>query len=479
LRIAAKLTLVLVFAVLIVLVVNAVTRVRREGALFEHDMQRDHHLMGRGLGVAVAQIWEDEGEERALRLVERANERESAVLIRWVWLDASGTDPYAPAAPEDVLLTVRDGAEGHWVDREGVGRLYSYFPLPTPRPGALEISETLEQQREYVRTSRFRLGVMTFSILGLSALVVMSLGAVLVGRPAEMLIEQARRVGAGDLTARLDLPRRDELGVLAHEMNAMCDQLAVARARIDEEVAGRIAALEQLRHADRMRTIGQLASGIAHELGTPLNVVAGRARMIATRELAGDDALESARVIGEQAERMTRIIRQLLDFARGRKPEKGEEDLWRIVDRTMELLQPMARKRGVTLVCGERGPAPVEVDATQLQQVLANLVVNGIDAMPEGGELHVSVGRRALSPPDGGPARPMTCVDVRDRGEGIPPEHLPRVFEPFFSTKGVGEGTGLGLSVSWGIVAEHGGWIGVQSRVGEGSCFTVALPEKA
>jgi two-component system NtrC family sensor kinase len=133
----------------------------------------------------------------------------------------------------------------------------------------------------------------------------------------------------------------------------------------------------------------------------------------------------------------------------------------------------------VTLVCGERGPAPVEVDATQLQQVLANLVVNGIDAMPEGGELHVSVGRRALSPPDGGPARPMTCVDVRDRGEGIPPEHLPRVFEPFFSTKGVGEGTGLGLSVSWGIVAEHGGWIGVQSRVGEGSCFTVALPEKA
>jgi two-component system NtrC family sensor kinase len=149
------------------------------------------------------------------------------------------------------------------------------------------------------------------------------------------------------------------------------------------------------------------------------------------------------------------------------------------VDRTMELLQPMARKRGVTLVCGERGPAPVEVDATQLQQVLANLVVNGIDAMPDGGELHVSVGRRALSPPDGGPARPMTCVDVRDRGEGIPPEHLPRVFEPFFSTKGVGEGTGLGLSVSWGIVAEHGGWIGVQSRVGEGSCFTVALPEKA
>ena len=123
-------------------------------------------------------------------------------------------------------------------------------------------------------------------------------------------------------------------------------------------------------------------------------------------------------------------------------------------------------------------PAVVPVDAAQMQQVLTNLMVNAIQAMPTGGSVMLTVRRQhAVSPqlPDGG-MQECCSIEIRDHGVGIPPEHLPHIFEPFFTTKEVGEGTGLGLSIAYGIVQEHGGWIDVASRPGEGSCFTIYLP---
>jgi len=296
----------------------------------------------------------------------------------------------------------------------------------------------------------------------------MVLGGWFVGRPIQRLCEQARRVGAGDLSTRLDLEQRDEIGELGREIDVMCDRLA--------------ATLEQLRHADRLKTVGQLASGVAHELGTPLNVVSARAKMIATKEVIGEETVHSARVITEQATRMTAIIRELLDFSRRRGPTLAIGDLRDVAERTATMLHTLAEKRRVALeveVGGE--PLPVRLDAAQLQQALTNLVVNALQATPHGGRVAVRVerGARLNGMRAGVGDQSAVQLVVEDNGRGIHAEALPHIFEPFFTTKDVGEGTGLGLSVAYSIVRDHGGWIDVRSEPGKGTRFAVFLPEAA
>jgi signal transduction histidine kinase len=240
--------------------------------------------------------------------------------------------------------------------------------------------------------------------------------------------------------------------------------------------------MEQLRHADRLTTVGKLASGMAHELGTPLNVVAGRARLIAGGEVDGDEAKKSAQVVLDQADRMTRLIRQLLDFARPRAPKKEPTDLRALASRVTSLLGPIAQKAGVSVSVTAGGDdAFAEVDEGQLTQVATNLVLNAIQATPSGGKVELAVTRGEETPPadlgsKAGAPRTFVRLEVADTGSGMDAATRARVFEPFFTTKPVGDGTGLGLSVSWGIVREHGGWISVESEPGRGSKFSVHLP---
>src|SRR5208337_2658068 len=142
-------------------------------------------------------------------------------------------------------------------------------------------------------------------------------------RPLDLLIAKARRIGGGDLTGPVHLRSRDELAELAENLNHMCAKLAESETRLRQETAARIMALEQLRHADRLKTVGRLASGIAHELGTPLNVVAGRAGLIGSGKLDSQQIVESAAAIKQEADKMTTIIRHLLDFARASTPRKS------------------------------------------------------------------------------------------------------------------------------------------------------------
>jgi signal transduction histidine kinase len=315
--------------------------------------------------------------------------------------------------------------------------------------------------------------------IGASALLVIVASVWFVGRPVRLLVEEARRVGTGDLCGRISLRQRDEVGELANELNRMCEGLAAAHERVQRETSARIATIEQLRHADRLTTVGKLAAGVAHELGTPLTVVAGRAKMIASGEATAAQSADNARIVVEQTERMTRIIRQLLDFARRRESKKVPEELGPLVEKTLAMLAPLAKKSSVSLDrIGESPAGRARVDASQVQQVLTNVVVNGIQAMPHGGKVTVEVLRRQASPPSGAPGRSGEhfCVYVCDDGAGIPPDVLPHIFDPFYTTKGVGEGTGLGLAVSFGIMREHEGWIEVESEVGKGSRFGLWLP---
>jgi signal transduction histidine kinase len=244
------------------------------------------------------------------------------------------------------------------------------------------------------------------------------------------------------------------------------------------EVRARLAAVEQLRQGDRLSTVGRLAAGLAHELGTPLNVVAGRAKMIASGELAGDEARTSARIIHETAQRMTQLVRELLDFARRRPANPANVAVDELTRHVRQLVEPMTKKKRVTLTVDGADGLMISADVFQMQQALTNLTVNAIEAVAPGGHVTIACRRREAAPPleHGGPGGEYLCLSVRDDGPGIRDEDRASLFEPFFTTKDVGEGTGLGLPVALGLVQENGGWIAVESTPGAGATFSIFVP---
>lgn len=443
---------------------------QRDRDTFDRQLHAEAAALGRALGRGVADVWQRDGEAAARQFLFSAASKSGRLQARWVWLDASGPDaPRAPAEQvepirEDQVVTARDEARRLLLT-------YIRVDVPEARVGGVEITQSLEQLDTYIRSS-LRLQIFgSVSAVVFAAALALGLGVVFIGRPISRLAEKARRVGTGDLSGPLHLKQRDELGELAAEMNAMCDRLAA-------EQGARESATEQLRHADRLTTVGKLASGLAHELGTPLNVVRGRAKLIVDGEVEGQDVQDSARIVVEQAERMTALIRQLLDFARPRQLHKAPVNMPGLARRVCELVATIARKAEVTLVPPTDEQLLTLADDGQLTQVITNLVVNAIQATPAGGTVTIATREIELAaPPYVESADPVwVAIEVADTGQGIDEASRARVFEPFYTTKQVGEGTGLGLSVSWGIVREHGGWIDVTSVPGQGSTFTVYLP---
>jgi signal transduction histidine kinase len=414
-------------------------------------------------------------------LLADANAGQPSIQIRWVRFDAPPDHPDAPTVPRRRLAAVEAGDIGSFAVEAGEReRLYTYVPVALPEhPGAVELSESFSLVHSLERAAMIQQAVLFTSTGLVCLLLVLVLGRRLVGHPLEQLVAKTRRVGAGDFGGPVVLPGRDEFTELASSLNEMCEQLSAARERVEKETAARIRALEELRHADRLKSVGKLAAGVAHELGTPLNVVSARAGLIAAGRVKGPEVQESARIIKEQTRRMTDIIRQILDFARKRPSEKTPSDVVELVAETVDLLAPDARKRGLDLrLLNAPSTVEADLDRQQIRQVLMNLVMNAIQATPEGGKIEVGVGREKREPPTGqsGKGGDVVRIWVRDTGSGIPEDHINRVFEPFFTTKDVGAGTGLGLSVALGIVTEHDGWLEVESEVNEGSCFSVYLP---
>ncbi len=485
-RLVRKLLLVLVTLMVAVLILDAWVGIRRETRLLETDMNADERDTGQALAAAIGALWRTDGRERALQLVGEAQTQPVRVAVRWVDPHAGAERPDAPsvAAVRDrvargEVFSVIPNPEG-----EVRRRIYTYVPVMVEgvQQGALELSESLSEEQAHLRHLVLQRAVTAGGLAVLFTAAAWILGAWFVGRPMHALVDKARRVGAGDLGGPLVLNQQDEIGDLAAEINAMCEQLDAARKQLASETQARIHALEQLRHADRLATVGQLAAGVAHELGTPLNVVTQRAKMIATGEVQGAEAADGARIVFEQSQRITGVIRQLLDFARRRSPTKAPQDVRSIAEQTTAFLAPLARKSSVEVQMKlPEAPVVCDVDSGQIQQVLLNLMMNGIHAMKRGGTLHVEVDTARVVPPAdvGGIANDYIRVRVRDTGAGIAPENQARIFEPFFTTKDVGEGTGLGLAVSWGIVREHEGWLEVESQVGQGSTFAVFLPAQA
>ena len=483
-KLARKLMVALMAAMIIVLILYAWLSVQRELRLFDTQMRRKAHLIGSVLALHMAEIWETSGSERALKLIEEANRAVGSVQIRWVLLNASEESGFRPRVEEEELLELASGREvvAHYKDAAGEDFLCTYVPLGLEggRAAALEIMESMEHSRNYTRVTYLRKLLLIGVMLLVSSFLVFALGAIMVGRPIQRLVDQSRRIAGGQPPAEIvHRDKGDELDDLGRELDLMFRKILQSQDQLRSETRRRISALEQLRHAERLATIGKLSSGLAHELGTPLNVVSGTAKMLEAGDISNDLRARHARVIREQCERMTRIVRQLLTFSRRHTPQKASVDLEDCVLRTMDVVAPIAREKRVKLhLVPVSGPCRVQADEAQLGQVITNLFMNAVESMSGGGDVDVQIRLERLGRHENPGPMPgdYVCLEFRDQGAGVRPEDLEHIFDPFFTTKRAGEGTGLGLSIADDIVREHGGWISVDSKHGEGSVFIVYLP---
>lgn len=296
----------------------------------------------------------------------------------------------------------------------------------------------------------------------------------IVGDPLHVMVDAVENVAAGKLDASVPDTRRDELGRLARSFNAMTESLRTARAAV-EDAAQRRAELEaRMRRLQTLAAAGEVAASLAHEIGSPLNVILGRTRMMAGRADTADNTKRDLEIVAAQTERITRVVRKLLDISRPSKGRIDEVNLREVVEETLAFIAPECKKRNIvmTSVVEPGTPELVLGDRDQLVQIIFNLAHNALQAQPKGGRIDVRLHRseQALS----GVA--TIAIDVADAGPGIAPEVRGRLFDPFVTTKRGEGGTGLGLAIVDGMVRELGGRVTVDDGPSGGACFRVEIP---
>jgi len=356
--------------------------------------------------------------------------------------------------------------------------------------GVLDIAYSLDDMDRTMQ--RNTLNVVAFGA-GFILLTAFALGLLvhrLVYVPLRDLEAGARKLATGDLGQSIPVRGNDEFGQVAGAFNAMTVALRDSRSeltqwghkleeKVDERTRKLRAAEAGAAEREKLASVGLLAAGIAHELNNPLTGILTFSHMIRKKVPEGSQDAEDLDLVIRETKRCATIIRRLLDFARQRPPEKKYADLNQVITDTVRLVERPANLHDIEIRL-ELDPAlpRVWIDEDLVKQVVMNVLVNAQHAIAGRGSIVVRSSRlpQPRSPEPGAPPVPMVEVSIADTGCGIAEENLKRIFDPFFTSKGVGKGTGLGLSVSHGIIKAHGGAIEVESRPGEGSTFRIFLP---
>jgi two-component system, NtrC family, sensor kinase len=402
----------------------------------------------------------------------------------------ASTDPEAPpralglgeqAVVRGDLVTYADGP---------VGLHFVAVPLERhhERYGAVVVAVGMDALRRVQRQSGQAALVFAAVAILLLAAGLDLLGRRFVHRPLAAVLRTMARASAGDLAARAPRGSTDEIGAVAEGLNGMLDRMAgfndtlraeVERATVELRAANReltetaqrlFAARRELARSQRLALAGQMAASVAHQVGTPLNVISGYVQMLRAKQEDGSPDARRLGTIQDQIDRVTGIVQSLLD--RTHRPALDLRPLapGDLLEGLADLVRPSLVGRGIDLSVEVASGLPaVGADRVPLEQALLNLVSNAVDAMPEGGRLRLA----ARTDGDG------VALVVTDSGPGIPPEDLSRVFDPLFTTKPPGKGTGLGLPILREVVEAHGGTVRLESRPGEGTTATVRLPRAA
>jgi signal transduction histidine kinase len=475
----SRLFVFVILPIALVVGLYGVLRIRQEAAEVVEAEKRHSAATARAVQIAVENALRDRQLADIQRLVGELVlnhpqiDRIAVVDGRLGLVAAEPARPGGTLGLEHLARVMADGKPQPDVAAAGVAR-YS-LPLHGSR-GAVEgavdiVFATTRVEGLLGRTARdvgLRLGGL---VLILTVLTTLGMRRHVI-RPLGRLLASIRALGEGRPGPRLPETRRDELGMVAEAFNRMVDQLAEARARLLAESEHALELETQLRRAQTLAVAGKLTSALAHEVGTPLSIISGRAEIGLRALPPGHPSRADLETIVQQTERISGIIRTLLDSIRGLKPEVQPVDLAALLPQLASLVGHDARRRGIAVGSDvPPGLPPVAVDPGQIQQVVLNLLVNALDATPAGGRIRLAARAEA----DGG--RAGVAITVADTGPGVPPELADRIFEPFVTTKAPGHGTGLGLSISRDIVREHGGRLGLApGQAGAGAAFTVWLP---
>jgi signal transduction histidine kinase len=337
---------------------------------------------------------------------------------------------------------------------------------------------------DYIASTETRSRTTFLYIFALGTVAMILIGYVLaqlIARPILRLRDMSQAVAGGDLNQKIGLRQADEIGELAGSFDTMTMRLrerteeaarlyaeTIQRNKELAETNARLQAMQlQLVQSEKLAAIGQLTAGIVHDVKNPLAVIKGLAEVLQDDATITDETRHELQVIRESAEKANRIVSDLLKFARQSQPEMQPHDLRETVEASLRLTTYLIREARIKLVQAIPEQATlVTYDPQQIEQVLINMIHNAIQAMPNRGTLQVSLAQ----------VNGTAEIAIQDTGTGISPENLKRIFDPFFTTKPEGVGTGLGLSVSYGIIANHHGKIDVESEVGKGTKFTIYLP---
>jgi len=311
-----------------------------------------------------------------------------------------------------------------------------------------------------------------------------------VGKPIKALEKGTEHLSQGQLGYQIEVRSRDEVGDLARSFNSMSLQLRAANEeivtwaktledRVMEKTSELRSAHDHMLHVEKMASLGKMAAVVAHEVNNPLSGILTYAKLLRKWVGSGqaehekrDEAMECLDLIATESRRCGDLIKNLLSLSRTAPMNIQATDLHAVIDRCLMLVRHQLELGGIELQVNLAADLPrVPCDPAQIEQVLIALIMNAIDAMPRGGNLWLDA---RLSDDE-----MEVEIQVRDDGAGIAPDILPHIFEPFLTTKETGHGVGLGLAISRGIMERHNGRIEVQSELGRGTTFTVALPTQA
>jgi signal transduction histidine kinase len=346
------------------------------------------------------------------------------------------------------------------------------------RAGKLVFIRALREMRRDIEVTKRNLAFSTLAFILIAAPLSGFIYLVYIDWPLRRLEDGMKQIREGNFSPLPLGNQEDEIGVLLKTFNTMAAELASARQALKEEAQSRRQVQAALQEADKLITIGQLSAGLAHEIGSPLQVLKGRAEQLLLRPDQSDEVARHARILFSQSERIANIVQQLLEFTRRRPPHYNSIDLCEPISAVLNLLEYEAHKKQVSLNFEAAADLPlIYADSDGIQQIVLNLITNALSATDPGGQIDVIVQPHQFSANShSSETAEAVQLIVRDNGHGMTQETLEHVFDPFFTTRHGQGGVGLGLAVARSIVIAHHGSIKAESSPGQGSTISVILP---